>query len=327
MGKPKNSLRMHNQFKDAILVNSQTYFDYLERFKKIATSLFEWKNLPDSMDARYLELTLYYMGKASILYDKNFGLMNTKCADGGRLNVYGIPTNLNCWSYSYNTMRNTYQGYIGITDEEQELTRDNSAILVMNNNNMIPTAPTLELFAMRLAEAQRTADVNIKQQKRPRLIFTDKKQELTMRNMVNQIDDNELNIFVDRNISTPEAIRSIDNQTPFIADKIMDYKREIWNEALTFLGISNMDEKRERMIMAESDSKNELINLNLQSYLISRKKACEECNKLFGTNIDVAVRSDLHNLVKEIDNSFKDMKDELADEIVEDALNGKGDNE
>lgn len=327
MAKPRNTIRMHNQFKDAILVNSQTYFDYLERFKKIATSLFEWKNLPDSMDARYLELTLYYMGKASFLFDDRFGIINTKCANGGKLNIYGIPTQLNCWSYSYNTMKNVFQGYVGITDEEIKLTKENSAILVMNNNTMIPTAPTLELFACRLAEAQRTADLNIKQQKYNRMLFTDKKQELTMRNIINQVDDNELNIYVDKNSMTPDAIRSVDNGTPFLADKIMDYKREIWNEALTFLGISNMDEKRERMIVSESDSKNELINLNLQSYLIPRKKACEECNKLFGTNIEVSVRSDLHNLVKEIDNAFSDLKDDVADNIVEDAINGKENNE
>ena len=305
---------MHNQFKDAILINSQTYFDYLDRFKKIATSIFEWKNLPESMDARYLELTLYYMGKASFLYDKDYGFLNTKCANGGQLNIYGLPTQLNCWSYSYNTMRNTYMGF---ANEELE---DNLAILVMNNNQMIPTAPTLELFAYRLAEAQRTCDLNIKQQKFPRLLLTDKKQELTMRNLVNQIDDNELNIFADRNAMTPEAIRSIDTNAPYIVDKLTDYKREIWNEALTFLGISNMDSKRERMIVSESDSKNELINLNLQSYLSTRKKACEEFNKVFGTNIDVVVRSDLHNLVKEIDNSFQEMKDDLADSVVEEKI-------
>lgn len=323
MKTPKNSLRGHNQFRDAILVNSQTYFDFLERFKKIATSMFEWKNLPDSMDGRYLELSLYYMGKACILYDEEYGLINTKCGTDGRLNIYGIPTSLQCWSYSYNTIRNTYQGFDGTTDEEKELVRKNTGVLVMNNNTMIPTAPTLELFAQRLAECQRTADINIKQQKYNRMIFTDKKQELTMRQVVNQIDNNELNVFVDRNSMSPDAIRSVDTGTPYIADKLMEYEREIWNQALTFLGISNMDTKRERMIVSESDSKNELINLNLQSYLMTRKKACEECNKLFGTNIDVAVRSDLHNFVKEIDNSFQDLKDQMADEIVEDAVNGK----
>lgn len=322
MRKPKNSIRMHNQFKDAILINSQTYFDYLDRFKKIATSMFEWKNLPDSMDARYLELTLYYMGKASFLYDKEYGgFLNTKCTDGGYLNIYGLPTTLNCWSYSYNTSRKTYQGF------SNDDIKNDLAILVMNNNTMIPTAPTLELFAYRLAEAQRACDMNIKQQKFPRIILTDKKQELTMRNVINQIDDNELNIFGNKDAGIPESIKAIDTQAPYVADKITDYKREIWNEALTFLGISNMDSKRERMIVSESDSKNELINLNLQSYYISRKKACEQFNKVFGMNIDVVVRSDLHNLVKEIDNSFQDLKENVADDIVDDAIKGKEINE
>jgi hypothetical protein len=102
-----------------------------------------------------------------------------------------------------------------------------------------------------------------------------------------------------------------------LADKLSDYKKEIFNEALTFLGISNIDYKKERMITSETDSKNELINLNLQSYLATRKKACEQFNKLFGTNISVAVRSDLHNVVKELQNSFEDIdgREELRSEI------------
>lgn len=316
MGKPHNTIKRHNQFKDAILMNSNTYYDYLDRFKKIATSLFEWQNLPDSMDARFIELCLYFMGKCAFVYDmKMGGLINTKCAYSGNFNIYGIPTELNCWSYSYNTKRLTYQN-----NDIPEDDKEKYAILVMNNFDMIPTAPTLELFAQRLAEAQRACDVNIKQQKYPRLILTDKKQELTMRNLINQVDDNELNIFADKNLLTPEQLRSVETMAPYVADKLTDYKKEIWNEALTFLGISNIDYKRERMISSETDSKNELINLNLQSYLITRKKACEEINKAFGTNIDVRVRSDLHNFIKEVENSFDEQKEKFIDEIVDEKV-------
>jgi hypothetical protein len=202
-------------------------------------------------------------------------------------------------------------------DNIKEADREKYAVLVMNNAEMIPTAPTLELFAKRLAEVQRVCDINILQQRTPRIILTDKTQELTMRNMINQIDDNVLNIFGDKNIMTPDQIRSIDTEAPYLADKLSDYKKEIFNEALTFLGISNIDYKKERMITSETDSKNELINLNLQSYLATRKKACEQFNKLFGTNISVAVRSDLHNVVKELQNSFEDIdgRKELRSEI------------
>ena len=300
-------IRGHNQFKDAILMNNDTYFDYLDRFKKIALSIFDWKNLPDSMDSRYLEMSLYYMGKACLLFDKSWGFMNLKCNANNQFNIYGIPTDLHCWSYSFNTNRKTYMGQD--VEVNPDKPNDELGVLVMNNYDMIPTAPTLELFACRLAETQRTCDINIKQQKFPRLILTDKSQELSMRNAINQIDDNELNIFADKNILTPDQIRSIDTQAPYLADKLTDYKKEIFNEALTFLGISNIDYKRERMITSETDSKNELINLNLQAYLIPRKKACEQFNKLFGTNIDVVVRSDLHNIVKELENSFEEVED------------------
>lgn len=306
----RKTFRGHNQFKDNILLNTQTFYDYLDRFKKVATSMFEWKNLPDTMDARFLELSLYYMGKAAILLDESGNEINLKASYSGNFNIYGIPTQLNCWSYGFNTMRNTYMG--GLTEDQD---KKDYAVLVMNNYDMIPTAPTLELFSLRLAEAQRAIDCNVKQQKYPRLILTDKSQELTMRNLVNQIEDNELNIFGDKNTLNLDQIRALDIKVPYVADKLTDYVKEVWNQALTFLGISNIDYKRERMITSETDSKNELINLNLQSYLVARKKAAEECNRLFGTNIDVVVRSDLHNVVKELESSFADIKGEQ--EIVE----------
>ena len=211
-------------------------------------------------------------------------------------------------------MKNTYVGY-----EDDNINADNIAVLVMNNYDMMPTAATLELFAYRLTEAQRTCDMNIKQQKFPRIILTDKAQELTMKNLVAHIDNNELNIIGDKNLITPEQVRSIDTNAPYVADKITDYKKEIWNEFLTFLGVSNIDYKKERMITSESDSKNELINMNLQSLLIPRQEAAKAINKVFGTNIEVVVRSDLHNTIKETENSFidKDGDGMISDEEEE----------
>ena len=52
------------KFEDSLIVNDATYVDYLNRFRRIALSMFEWVNLPKSMDARYLEQCLYYNGQA-----------------------------------------------------------------------------------------------------------------------------------------------------------------------------------------------------------------------------------------------------------------------
>lgn len=305
-------------FRDAIIMNDQTYVDYLERMKKIALSMFEWQNLPSSMNARFIEMCLFYIGQAALLYDDEYGYLNTMAADGGYINIYGLPTELQCYSYRFNQRRSLY-----MTDTGEE--KGKECILVMNNYERIPTASTVTLFAYRLAEAQRTADVNIKAQRTPVLITTDQKQLFTLKKVYEEFDGNTPAIFADKNILTPDALKSLKTDAPFIAQDVMDYKREIWNEFLTFLGISNLSEKRERMISNEVDSNNELVNLNLQALLIPRKEACKQFNEKYGLMgdkaIDVKVRSDLYNIVKQFESVTDNYREEKRQEkIVEEGI-------
>lgn len=318
MGK-KNYLKAKNrEFIDTAYVNDNTYWDYLYRLQKIATSMFEWINLPESMDQRYLELCLYYLGQASMLYDDKFGFINTRCCSAGELNIYGLPTKLNCYSYSYQSSRVLYTGL-----RNENLENDNECILVMNNYGRIPTSSTIELFAYRLYEAERTADVNIKAQKTPVMIMCDDKTRLTMENLYAQYSGNYPFIFGDKNSIPIDTLKSIRTDAPFVADKIMDYKRNIWNEALMFLGINTLSaEKRERLISEEANSNNEVINMNLQSYLAPRKEACRKFNEKFGLTgdkaIDVRVRSDLYNVIKQYDSVVSDFKKD--DELINNPL-------
>ena len=303
------------RFLDSALMNSETYFDYVERFKKICLSMFEWVNLPDSMNARYLEECLYYKGQASLLKDELYGFINTQCASNGYLNIYGLPSSLNCYSYQYNSIRNLYTGLDGAEDKD--------CILVMNNWERIPTASTIELFCQRLAEAEMTAQVNIKAQKTPVLITVDENQRLMMENLYAQYDGNRPFIMGDKNQMGNDFIKSINTGAPFIADKIMEYKKQIWNEALQFLGINTLQtEKKERLITDEASSNNELINLNLQSMLVPRQEACKQFNKLFGLEgtdkeISVRVRSDLFNIIKQEESVITDFNKNGIDDKVE----------
>lgn len=318
MGKKIRRVPPKDAFRDAILMNTETYVDYLERMKKIALSMFEWQNLPQSCNARFLEMCLFYNGQAALLYDDDYGYINTMAADGGYINIYGLPTEIQCYSYRFNQRRSLY-----MTDTGEE--KGKECILVMNNYERIPTCSTVNLFAYRLAEAQRTADVNIKAQRTPVLITTDQKQYFTLKKMYEEYDGNTPAIFADKNVITPDALKALKTDAPFIAQDIMDYKREIWNEFLTYMGISNLSEKRERMISNEVDSNNELVNLNLQALLIPRKEACKQFNEKYGLMgekaIDVKVRSDLYNIVKQFE-SVTDAyrEDKRQEELVEEGV-------
>lgn len=299
---------LNASFEDAILTNSQTYIDYLERMKKIALSMFEWVNLPPTMSSRYLELCLYYKGQAALLYDEDYGFINTQAADSGYINIYGLPTKINCFSYSYNKMRELYVANTNLPAEEE-------CILVMNNYQRIPTASTISLYAERLCDAQRACDINVKAQKTPVLLLTDKNQELTLRNIYAQYDGNSPVIYGDKNLLNEKPIDSISTQADFVANDLREYMQGIWNDFLCFIGINNLSEKKERLITSEANTNNELVNMNMQSYLIPRKQACKEFNEKFGLTgtskaIDVKLRSDLYNIIKENESIVKDYETE-----------------
>lgn len=323
MGKKKKvNYRNNYQFIDNLLVNDLTYIDYLERFKKIALSMFEWVNLPKSMNAQWLEKCLYYNGMASLLKDKDYGFINTKCASNGYINIYGLPTSLHCYSFDYDTTRKLYTGLNDLSEARREYLETSEAILVQNNWERIPTCSTLELFALRLYEAEQTAMINIKAQKTPVMVLVDESQRVTMENLYSQYDGNKPFIFGDKNQLGENVLRAINTGAPFVADKIINYKKEIWNEALTFLGINNiMVDKKERLITDEANSNNELINLNLQSYLAPRQEACRQFNEKFGLTgtdkeISVRVRSDLHNIIKNAQSIVNDIQNaELKKEL------------
>ena len=320
MGKRK----ARNNLEDAVLMNNATYFDYLERFKRIALSMFEWTNLPDSMDARYLERCLYYTGQAAMLYLEPYGYINTKSATSGKLNLYGLPTRIRCYSYGeINTSRRVFNGvseavakvngYEDDTDDE----KSTEAILVLNNWEGVATANTVELFAMRMAIAERAIDVNIRAQKTPFVLVTNQNKRLSMMNALDQVEKNAMALVVEQNQLDTESFKTLQTQAPFVADKLTDYKMGIWNEFLTFLGVDNISEKRERMISAETMSNNECVNLNMMAGLKPREKAAKEFNQKYGKNIEVKLRSDVYNIIKNTESIVMDSIDNQDAENIE----------
>jgi len=298
---------INREFVDSAVLNTETYLNYLERLRQVAISQFEWLNLPSSMNAQFLERCLYEFGKASLLKTKDYGFINAKAVGSSDLNIYMLPSSINCFSTdSLNEDRKLYNGFLDEKTSEYDY-----CVLVKNNQDMIPTEPTLRLFAWRLYEAERTCDTNIKAQKTPVLIVGDESLKLAMKNLFEKYEGNEPVVYADKKQLGTETLRALKTDAPFIADKVMEYKKEIWNEALTFLGINNINvEKRERLVKEEANANNELVNLNLQNRLLVRKEACKQFNELFnltGDNaIDVRVRSDLTNAIKTYDSVASD---------------------
>lgn len=299
----------------AVIDNQATLFDYMMRMQKIATSMFEWQNLPSTMDERWLERSLFLYGTAAMFWsDKFSAFINTECTAAGDPNIYGIPTQINCHSFRFDEMRTVYAspGAPGKTKGEE-------AILVLNTRDREPTVGSIMLFAERLADAQRTADINMNNQRTPVIILTDEDHRLSMIEAYKQYEGNCPVIVGDKNSFDFENFKVEKTESPFIADKVMDYKQRIWNEFLDFLGVNNIERyKKERMVTNETDQNNESVNYNLQSFLLPRQKAAAEFNEKFGLSgekaLKVRVRADLKNIIKMQNSIVNDYVDEVIDE-------------
>lgn len=283
MGKGRQN-RGDRPFWESAKMNNQTYIQYYNRLMELAISMFEWRNLPETIDSRFLELSLFGTGMSVFFKDEDIGYLALRTMIGGKLNVYQIPTERTAYASN---------GY------NRHLNEENSVIIF---NNMLHTNSMLDVeqFAKRLYNLDRAIDVNANAQKTPILITCDEKQKLTLKNMWMQYDGNVPAIFGDNNLN-PNAIKAVTTGAPFVADRLYTLKTQIWNEALTYLGISNLNfQKKERLISDEVLRNMGGTIASRYSRLNARKQACQQINEMFGLEIDVVYREDY----READDEF-----------------------
>lgn len=287
--------RRKTNFEESLTMNDYTYMQYAYRLMELSISMFEWKNLPEGIDERFLEMVLFTDGQAVFFKDDELGdYLALQCLINGELNVYRIPINRRAFAVN---------GY------QKQLTDKDSVIIF---NNMLHTNSWLDvkMFAKRLYNLDRIIDVNANAQKTPILIKGNEQQRLTLTNLYKEYDGNAPVIFADKSLDM-NALQVISTQAPYVADKIYQLKTQIWNEALTYLGISNVSfQKRERMISDEVTRSQGGTVASRYSRLNARRQACEKINKMFGLNIDCDFHEDYQFSEEVIDNVKDVQKDE-----------------
>lgn len=273
--------RKHDICDESMVLNNLTYRQYLNRLTELAISMFEWKNLPDTVDARYLELHLFETGCMVYFKDDVIGDLCLDCIVNGRLDVYGNPL-----------LRRAYSGY----NNYQKLLTYKDSVIIWNNYLHGNSILDVEMFARRLYNIDRIIDINANAQKTPVLVQGNEKQRLTLLNLYKEYDGNAPFIFGDKNLDI-NALKALSTNAPYVCDKLYQLKTQIWNEALTYLGISNINiQKKERLITDEVTRNQGGTIASRYSRLESRRQAVEKINDMFGTNIEVNYREDFRQV-------------------------------
>lgn len=300
------------QFWESANANSIAEQYYLSRLSELAMSMFKWKNMPDSIDTRFLEYTLFYEGAAVFFKDKDLTERNIRKDEqgedgtylalqvvlGGDLNVYRIPNSRRAYAV------NTYQKTLD----------PNESVIIWNNMLRLPEYGRMMFYANKLYQIDRAIDVNVKGQRFPIAILCDESQRLTMKNVYMQYDGNEPFIFGDKNLDLSN-IQVVNTGSPYVADKLQQLKNNIWSEAMMCLGIPNSpSEKKERLVANEAKVSQGGTLASRSSRLEMRKMACREINDMFGLDIDVEYNQDLDMSTDDGDSSEQEEQEGFDNE-------------
>ena len=271
-------LKKDYRFWESAITNTACYDFYYDKIKELSISVFEWQNVPDEIDIRFMELMLFERG--AVIFFRDEDMQQYLClpyTEQGKWNVYRIPLLRRAFASN---------GY------NKKLDIDNS-VIIYNNVLRIPSIRDCKLFARRLANFDRVIDTNVNAQKTPVLIRCSEKERLTLVNLYKQYEGNEPFIFGDQELAA-QPLNSVRTDAPYVADRIYDLKTRYWNEMLTFKGISNLNvQKKERLITDEVARSQGGTIASRYSGLMMRQQACEKINKMFGLDIWCEFREDI----------------------------------
>lgn len=252
-------------------INFTRIYDY---YKMLALNMFTWENLPQTMNSRYIENALYENGLCLVNNDTNMGLISVPCNYGADMNINGESTEVITSGYNY--IKNI--NYIN----------NKECVLIRNNDLAKATRDYIANYAERMLEVEMCIRANINQQKFPWFINATEKTKKSLEIIFEKVENFEPYILANREIGLGEnALEVLTMPTPYVADKLNEYKYELEREILTFLSLNNNFEKKERLLTDEINSNNDFISTNAMLMYKNRLQACKEINKKFGLNVKV----------------------------------------
>lgn len=262
----------------AQMANNMTFSYYFYKLMLIARSLFQWENLPNNMDERWIEKYLFNSGKCIFYKDPNMGFMVAGYGQEGSINCYGDPTSVYPVAENY-----VYNG--------KQLINGENCYVIRNNDLMLPEFPIIRHFSYKLANIERAIDVNIEATKTPIIVRCSDKQRLSLKNAINQRKDNEMVIWSSDNANIGDMVSTLETNAPVVFPQLQTQKHMVLNEVFTDLGINNANmDKKERMVANEVSANDEQVKASEDVMLKVREEACKQINLIFDLNISVKRR-------------------------------------
>lgn len=277
---------MNKKVVNSQLCNFKTYQMYLRQMLTLAENVFEFKNLPSFIDVSYLNKELLRRGSIAFFEDEVMGVIALPYTNIGTLDVYGRPRQIQVIG------RNGYNKTL----------KTGEFVIMYDNNGRYPLYLDILQSAERIALCKRVEDINISQQKTPRIWLTNSDKLETVKDMLNQVDGNVETVLAYDNVDLDD-ISAVCEPAPYITDKIDLHLEKEWAEFFRLIGVANLvEQKRERLIQDEMTASQGGTIASRYSRFNPRQRAIDEINKKWNLGMEVKYYDGIPTTEKEMFN-------------------------
>lgn len=291
--------------------NDRSFMNIYSRLVNLSLNSFEWINLPESVNEKYLEGAYLFNGGVALGMDKELGYVGLPFSNTDKLNIYGESPNI--LLYGNNGYNKKYVSYIRGADNTLA-----NAVKGYDNPMGYPYIMYIIEASENISNVLRSGQVAVNKLKNPYILIGNKEDIPNIREVMKKLANNEDAIITADTVNKePDTILNVKDTSinTAIIDALWQQYQRYSNDIQEILGINSNDniDKKERLLVDEVNSNNESTAISLDLRLKSRKEFCRDVNDLFGLNIDVRPRQttsmpdDMH--LDEDDNYKEDIED------------------
>lgn len=258
--------------------NNDYYIHYYQLLEEMACATLKWEGLPDEIDRRFLSMTIFNRGLSVFFYEEEYGrFFSTLGTPGGEVNMYQNPTRFMAYGAG---------GFSRMLDA-------NDCVPIWANYLRVPPASAFRIYARQLADIAQTIAVQLQGHKMPTIVTGPEAKRQTLYNLLKQWQGNEPVIFGVDSLMDGVSIDYLSSKAPYIIGDLYDQFRNIWCEALSYIGVDNSPvDKAERVQSAEVWSNNKAVEVQRLTRFDCLRDACEQVNRKYGLEVWVDFNGD-----------------------------------
>lgn len=244
---------------------------YIRLLTELAANRFKWSGLPDSVDVRFLEMTLFRQALSVFYFDDRFGkFFALRGGSTNWVNMMDNPT-----------------GFLVVGNNFQSKTvSSKNAVPIWANYVRVPDWDIVSIYSSKLANLDRSIEINSENARRNKFVASAENQRLSYQNINRQIEEGQNNIQISGPAQDLEFVKTVDlGVNPDTIEKLHIVRTRLWNECMGLLGIENANQdKKERLVAAEVNANDDQTSMMRYVNLNARRMACDTINKRYGAS-------------------------------------------